>query len=123
MGIVKEIREETKEAVIDFVNVGIIVMGYSELQTVELGYAITCHSSQGSQFERVIVAMDYSAYILLSREFVYTAITRASKKCILAVQNSALRYAIGHEGISEKNTHLPKLLYERMHPEKIKLGF
>lgn len=123
MGIVKEIREETKEAVIDFVNVGIIVMGYSELQTVELGYAITCHSSQGSQFERVIVAMDYSAYVLLSREFVYTAITRASKKCILAVQNSALRYAIGHEGISEKNTHLPKLLYERMHPEKIKLGF
>ena len=51
MGIVKEIREETKEAVIDFVNVGIIVMGYSELQTVELGYAITCHSSQGSQLQ------------------------------------------------------------------------
>lgn len=123
MGIVKEIRKETKEAVIDFVNVGTIVMGYAELQTVELGYAITCHSSQGSQFERVIVSMDYSAYVLLSREFVYTAITRASKKCILAVQNSALRYAIGHEGTSEKNTHLPQLLYEKIHPEKIKLGF
>lgn len=123
MGIIKDINLDSEEVVIDFVNIGQIVMTYSDLYDVELGYAITCHSSQGSQFERVIVAIDNTAYVLLSREFVYTAITRASKKCILVAQNSALRYAIGHEGISTKNTHLPQLLYEKLHPEKNKISF
>lgn len=118
MGIVKAIDTENETAIIDFVNIGRVVMGVKELNSVEHGYAITCHSSQGSQFEKVIVAIDYSAYVLLSREFIYTAITRASKKCILVAQNSALRYAIGNESTSKKYTHLIQLLYEKLHPKK-----
>ena len=77
---------------------------------LELGYAITCHKAQGSQCKKVIVGLDFGSFIQLSREWVYTAMTRAIDKCYMVAQNNALRYAVSKNSISVKRTHLAKLL-------------
>ena len=54
---------------------------------IELAYAITIHKSQGSDFDTVLVVLPKSGQIL-SRELIYTALTRAKKKLILLVEDS-----------------------------------
>lgn len=77
---------------------------------VMLGYASTCHKSQGSGFKYPICAVDYSHFMMLTREWVYTAITRTTKHCTLIAENKALKYAINQSAIEEKQTFLPILL-------------
>lgn len=106
--------------IVDFgKSVGLIVIPRDHLRAIELGYCITTHKSQGSQFDHVIVGIDFTAYALLSREMLYTAITRAKKTCTLVAQNNALRYATGNERISQKKTHLIQCLHEVAHPKLI----
>lgn len=116
IGIVKEIRSYTS-IVIDFAYIGEVVVNKDALPGIELGYCITCHSSQGSEFDTVIFCLDVASYSLLTRELVYTSITRAKKQCHLIAQTSALRMAVGREGVSVKQTHLQNLLYEVAHPK------
>lgn len=81
-------------------------------QGLELAYAITCHSSQGSQFKIVIVGFDYSSYIMLSNEWLYTAITRAKKMCYVITQTRALNMAVINNKIEDRNTFLPELFHK-----------
>ena len=83
------------------------------------GYAITCHKSQGDQASHVIFGIDFTSYSLLSREMVYTGITRAKKRCDLIAQTGALRMAISREGVSKKQTHLQQCLYDVAHPKLV----
>ncbi|MBS0477221.1 MAG: DUF853 family protein [Proteobacteria bacterium] len=62
------------------------------LDDLELGYAITVHKAQGSQWPRVIVAV--TGHRLLDRTLIYTAITRAQEQVILVGDSEALRRAI-----------------------------
>ena len=121
MGIVEEIGEDEDGsfATINFEGIGRIQLSGKELKAIELGYAITVHKYQGSQAKVVIVAIDFNSYILLSRELLYTAITRASEKCVLIAQNSALRFAVTQEKTSQKLTHLCNLLKSLSNPELI----
>lgn len=119
IGYVREVFAKEGMLEVYFPGLGTAVIPKNYVKDVELGYAITCHSSQGSQFKRVIVAMDYSAYILLSREWLYTAITRAQEHCTLVAQTAALRYATSKEGLSEKSSMLVEFLDEVAHPKMI----
>lgn len=65
---------------------------------------------QGSQYSTVIFALDYSAYSLLTREMVYTGMTRASNMCILCAEGSALNFAINTSNVPDKQTFMPLLL-------------
>ncbi|MEG2289591.1 MAG: AAA family ATPase [Clostridium sp.] len=55
----------------------------TEMDELELAYALTVHLMQGSQCDTIIFVCDSSSYILLSKELVYTALTRASKRCLV----------------------------------------
>lgn len=70
------------------------------LQDISTAFALTIHKSQGSEFEHVAVVLDAAANDLLSRELLYTAVTRAKQKVVLwsddevaeqALHNKALR--------------------------------
>lgn len=117
IGYVTTVFSEDECIEVYFPELGKSIIPKAYLRDIELGYAITCHSAQGSQFKRTIVALDYSAYILLSREWLYTALTRAQQHTILVAQASALRYAIATEGLSEKNSMLVNFLYDEAHPK------
>ena len=123
IGMLKKIRydNELEEDVmeIDFVGVGLVVIPKKFWNGIELGYAVTVHKYQGSQARTVILAIDFSSYALLTRELIYTGITRAENKCILIAQTGALRMAISQEGTSKKQTHLRQCLYDVAHPKLI----
>jgi exodeoxyribonuclease V alpha subunit len=96
--------------IINFEICGRVVIFKKYWNNIELAYAITCHKYQGSENKVIIVGLDYSSYTLLTKEWVYTAITRARNKCILCAESSALRYAISNSNIAIKQTFLKELL-------------
>ena len=123
IGTIKSISysEELDSRIItvDFVGIGNVDVPEDCWLGIELGYAITVHKYQGSQSKYIIFGLDFSSYALLTRELVYTGITRAQKKCYLVCQTGALRYATMQQSISKKQTHLQDCLYEITHPKLI----
>ena len=122
IGIIErfDINDEDEEImVVDFVGIGEVELTSEYWGDIDLAYAITAHKSQGSEFNHVIFGMDFSSYALLSREMVYTGITRAKRKCTLIAQSGALRMAVSRAGVNIKQTHLQQCLYNVAHPKLI----
>lgn len=126
IGIIKDITIEENEdgeivdvMIIDFVGIGRVSIPKDYWNQLDLAYAITAHKFQGSQADNVIFNFDFASYSLLTRQLIYTAITRAKKKCYLVCQTSALRYGVAQEAISHKQTHLQDALYEIAHPKLV----
>jgi exodeoxyribonuclease V alpha subunit len=108
MGIVVQISEE--EAVVDFYQWGKIVIPKTYFNDLELAYAITGHKLQGSESPYTIIGLDMSAYMMLTKEWLYTAITRARKYCVLCAQNAAVSMAINTSRVPYKQTLLKQML-------------
>ena len=111
MGVVKEINKNY--IIVDFFDEGEIVIPSEYYGGLELAYAITCHSSQGSQFKVAIVGFDNSSYILLSNEWLYTAITRAKKMCHIVTQTKALNMAVTRHKTVDRDTFLLELFNDK----------
>ena len=92
IGFVKEIRKDG--CLIDFIGVGEVFLKENWYEFLDLAYAITIHSAQGSQWEKVICCFDMSSYTMLYVEMLYTAITRASKECSLIIEHWAMNKAL-----------------------------
>lgn len=108
IGIIVSILKESIR--VDF-NGRIVELNKNERDSLNLAYAITVHSSQGSQWERVICAFDTSMWMLLNVEILYTAITRASKHCTVVAEDKAIRQAIKTVEQKTKQTYLNRFLY------------
>lgn len=80
-----------------------------ELDQIELSYAISIHSSQGSQYHSVICVFDMSSFIMLNRKILYTAITRARKKCMLISEPQAFKACLDDVNNNPRNTYLSEL--------------
>lgn len=89
---------------------GDIFLARENFQDLELGYAITCHKIQGSGYPYVITVCDNGAYTLLSKEWLYTAITRARKYNVLVAQPGAVVRACGKTSVREKRTWLKEFV-------------
>ena len=70
---------------------------YSDLDELGLAYAISIHKSQGSQYPAVVIPMHQSHYLMLRRNLVYTAITRAERVCVLVGTRTALAQSVRNE--------------------------
>ncbi len=69
----------------------------SDLDEIGLAYAISVHKSQGSQYPAVVMPVHQSHYLMLRRNLLYTAITRAERVCVLVGTRSALAQAVRNE--------------------------
>lgn len=76
------------------------------LSLLDLAYATTIHKSQGSEYESVILYMDTSAYLLLSRKLLYTAMSRAKKHLILLGTPKAYYIAINNAKVEKRHTRM-----------------
>lgn len=85
-------------------------LSLENLHELDLSYAMTIHKAQGSEYDTVIIPMLPAHRILLSRNVLYTAITRAKRRVLLVGQKKALFMAIHKENRGKRNT----LLGERM---------
>jgi exodeoxyribonuclease V alpha subunit len=112
IGIIDEINFEEEFLHIDFEHAGHAKISFENLKDIDLSYALSVHRTQGSQFENCVFALDFSSYIMLSRQLVYTAITRSIKHCYLICHLEALLFAIKTDKSSHRNTFLSKFLSE-----------
>jgi len=94
IGYISDIDIMEKVFKIKYTDDKIIEYDFKELDQLELAYALTVHSTQGSQYHTVIIPLDMSSYILLSKELIYTAITRASKRCLVIAEPKAFSIGI-----------------------------
>ena len=79
---------------------------FSELDQLEHSYAITVHKSQGSEFDVVIMPIARSAPVLLTRNLLYTAITRAKKLLIILGSRDIINFMIKNTDSKIRNTGL-----------------
>jgi exodeoxyribonuclease V alpha subunit len=91
---------------IEFSDDRVVEYGVDELDIIEHSYAMTIHKSQGSEYDTVIIPVLKSFYIMLKRNLMYTAITRAKKKVVLVGQKQALAMAIKANDTDKRNTML-----------------
>ena len=73
---------------------------------MRLAWAITVHKSQGGEFSTVIIPLLKEHYVMLRRNLLYTAISRAKKKVILIGQRQAVYMAIHKNDVDKRNTVL-----------------
>lgn len=84
MGRVKRIDEEEEYLYVEFEDGWTVQYDFSELEQLELAYALTVHKSQGSEYPVVVIPVWDYVPMLTSMNLLYTAVTRA-KKCILLI--------------------------------------
>ena len=77
-------------------NGGYRTLAMSRLSDIETWWAMTIHKSQGSEFERVIVTLPRPPSPILTRELLYTAVTRARQQVTVVAAEESLRAAIDH---------------------------
>lgn len=84
MGIIRSIRDITELITIEFDEGRIVEYPFKLLDELELAYAVTIHKSQGSEYPAVVIPLLSGPRMLMNRNLLYTAVTRA-KKCVTLV--------------------------------------
>lgn len=113
IGTISGIDLDTKQMMIDFSG-DELVYDMGDLDELVLAYAVTIHKSQGSEYPVVITPLTMSHYMMLQRNLVYTAITRAEKLMILLGEKKALKRAISTNDVKKRNTTLKVRLQEML---------
>jgi len=83
-----------------------VVYPSADLKELALGYAISIHKSQGSEYPAIIVPILNESYVLLERALLYTAITRGRERVHLVVQKKALETAVRTARAGDRVTRL-----------------
>lgn len=89
MGVIKEINDYNEEVIVLFDDDKEVRYPYNLLDELELSYAITIHKSQGSEYPAVVLPLFSGPRVLMNRNLLYTAVTRA-KQCVVIVGNGRL---------------------------------
>ena len=85
-GIIEEINDFAETMTISFDEGRMVEYPFKLLEELELAYAVTIHKSQGSEYPAVVIPLLSGPRMLMNRNLLYTAVTRA-KKCVTIVGN------------------------------------
>lgn len=80
------------------------------LETVQLAYAISVHKSQGSQAPAIVIPLTRAHGIMLTRNLLYTAVTRSERVCVLVGEQHALELALSRRDARARYTRLSGLI-------------
>ena len=85
---------------------------YAELDEIVLSYAITIHKSQGSEFPVVIIPVMGGSPLLMNKNLLYTAVTRAKKAVVIIGKQTNVYYMVMNKSSAVRNTMLKQFLNE-----------
>ena len=91
MGLVREINTFSETLTVEYEERRMVEYPFKELDQLELAYAITIHKSQGSEYPAVIIPLLTGPRMLMNRNLLYTAVTRA-RKCVTLVGDEKAFY-------------------------------
>ncbi len=106
MGYIQHINPEAQELTVFFDDNRSVVYTYTQLDELELAYAITIHKSQGSEFPVVVMPVTWGPPMLLTRNLLYTAITRARSLVVLVGTENYLNLMVNNNKIVERYSGL-----------------
>ena len=84
MGIIREVNTFAETLTVAFDEGRLVEYSFKMLEELELAYAITIHKSQGSEYPAVVIPVHSGPRMLMTRNLIYTAVTRA-RACVCLV--------------------------------------
>jgi exodeoxyribonuclease V alpha subunit len=109
IGRVRAIDEEDQIATVSF-DSREVAYDFGSIDELVLAYACTIHKSQGSEYPCVVIPLHSTHYVMLQRNLLYTALTRAKRLAILVGEERALRIAVGNRRVRPRFTRLAERL-------------
>jgi len=109
IGRITFLDEETREVTVTYDGVP-VPYDLSDLEEIVHAYAISVHKSQGSEYPAVILPLLPQHYLLLQRNLIYTAVTRAKKLLVIVGSRKALATGVKNDKIARRYTYLAQRL-------------
>lgn len=110
IGFIEQIDYQTGEVIVEFEDGRACLYPRTEISQLSLAYAITIHKSQGSEFDIVIIPAISGPNIILTRNLIYTAVTRAKKMVVLVGEQKNLKRMVSNTYTVKRLTLLKQLL-------------
>ncbi|HEX6818359.1 MAG TPA: ATP-binding domain-containing protein, partial [Ktedonobacterales bacterium] len=113
VGRIVEVLAESNQLLVQYPDeAGSVTVAYEahELDELTLAYACSIHRAQGSEYPCVVLPLVTQHYLLLQRNLLYTAITRARRLCVIVGDPRALRRAVENDAVASRNTGLAERL-------------
>ncbi len=110
IGILSEIHNSKKRFFVTFEDERTVEYSFEEAGQLVRAYAVTVHKSQGCEFPCVVMTLLNAHYMMLQRQLLYTAMTRARKLLILVGSRRALNMAVHNIRVEPRHTRLPERL-------------
>ncbi len=112
IGLLAEIASEAQTLTVDFEGRA-VEYDWSEADELTLAYAVTVHKSQGSEFAAVVLPILTQHFVMLQRNLLYTAVTRAEQLCVLVGNKKAISIAVKNNKVAQRWSGLAKRLKEK----------
>ena len=106
IGFINQIDTEEESLEVEFYDGSIVNYKKEDIKDLDLSYAITIHKSQGSEFECVIIPMMQVAPMLLTRNLLYTGVTRAKKLVVLVGEKRIIKKMVDNNISNKRYTNL-----------------
>jgi len=112
MGTVREINDYAKTLSVEYDDNRCVTYPFSQLDEIELAYAITIHKSQGSEYPVVVMPLLSGPRSLFNRNLLYTAITRAKKCAVILGSEETIKEMVDNDYINKRYTGLKDRIIE-----------
>ena len=116
-GVIERISTFDENVTVRFEDGRFVTYEFSQLDELELAYAITVHKSQGSEYPAVIIPMSQGPRMLMNRNILYTAVTRARKCVCLVGEEEIFRLMADNVSESKRYSSLADRIEEIRHIE------
>lgn len=110
IGFIELIDYQTGEMVVSFEDGRRCLYPRTEINQLSLAYAITIHKSQGSEFDVVIIPAIAGPSMILTRNLIYTAVTRAKKMVVLVGEQKNLKRMVSNNYTVQRFTLLKEMI-------------
>ena len=110
IGVIQTIDPNMSEVIVEFEDGRVCLYTRPDLPDLSLSYAITIHKSQGSEFDIIIIPAISGPSMILTRNLIYTAVTRAKKMVVIVGEKQYLHRMVANKYTATRFTLLKKLL-------------
>ena len=122
IGSIVAINKQNGEVTVEFEDGRTSIYTRTDLANLALSYAITVHKSQGCEFDAVVIPVTSGAYMVLTRNLLYTAVTRAKQLVMLVGSAENLQKMVDNTYTKQRFTMLRELLQEMKGKTEIMFG-
>ncbi len=117
VGFIEKVDREFNEITVVYDSVKYVTYHFTQLDELELAYAVTVHKSQGSEFPIIIMPVSWFPPMLATRNLLYTAVTRGKKAVVLVGSENRLKAMVDNDRIRERFSGLGMRLKKVMEAE------